>query len=121
MKRLLIGPAIAFPLFLGFCNFGGGVPKAPEVPNFDQRFPVPHLNLPAVPPKEKPNVRRANSPAASPERPRAHGRPRSHKHPERPHHPVAPVVKEEPLPPQQGPICIFPLNMIPNCKPQEIQ
>jgi hypothetical protein len=25
------------------------------------------------------------------------------------------------LPPQQGPICIFPLNMIPNCTPQAIQ
>lgn len=121
MKRLLIGPALVLPLLtLGFCGKSPELPKVPEVipiDNFDQRFPVPPLNPPAVLPKEKPNVRRVHPPAASPERPRVHGRSLGPRLTDRPHHPAAPVVKEEPLPPQQGVICIFPFSLIPSCTP----
>jgi hypothetical protein len=120
MKRLLLGPAVlALPLALFGCNWGTKTPELPKVPevvgsvssaarqiplpdNFEQRFPPIVTPVPAP----KPAPKKAKPPHAH----AVH----------RPVRPVAPPV-DQPLPPQQGPICIFPLSMIPNCKPQEIQ
>jgi hypothetical protein len=118
LKRLLLGPAVlALPLALFGCNWGTKTPELPKVPevvgsfssaarqipleDFEQRFP------PVVTPTPTPK------PAPKKAKPHAHVV-------HRPVRPVAPPV-DQPLPPQQGPICIFPLSMIPNCKPQEIQ
>lgn len=124
MKRLLLGPVLAIPLWLGLCHMKTPeVPKVPEVigsvssaareiplDNFNTRFP-PNTTTPQPAPE---------APAVTKEKPRArvgaHRRPAVH-HPvplPRPPMDQAPV---ETLPPQQGPICIFPFNMIPKCTP----
>lgn len=124
MKRLLLGPVLVLPLLtLGFCKLH--IPELPKLPagyvreipldTFEQRFPpittmptpAPH-KAPAV--KHRPNQVKPHASVGRPVRP-----PLPHSRP-----PVdqAPV---EAIPPQQGPICIFPLNMIPNCTPQEVQ
>jgi hypothetical protein len=118
MKRLLLGPALALPLILGLCSFHTKVPELPKVPevvgsvssaareipldDFKQFPPIPVVpTAPVVKPKVKPHaVRKAPMPRKAQPAPR----------------PVDPPVAE--LPPQQGPICIFPFNMIPNCTPQ---
>jgi hypothetical protein len=110
MKRLLLGPALIAPLAFFGCSGSVKTPELPKVPevirqipleDFEQRFPP--IVTPVPTPKPAPKK-------AKP--PHAHAV-------HRPVRPVAPPV-DQPLPLQQGPICIFPLNMIPNCKPQEI-
>ncbi|MCP1937372.1 hypothetical protein J2R95_003167 [Bradyrhizobium japonicum] len=125
MKRLLLGPALALPLFLGLCHLKGGeAPKVPEVvkeiplPDFEQRFPrsassaVPPIPTtpPAVLPEpvRKPVVR--HKPAE-----KQHVRPAPTRSP-RVVPPEAPPAPEA-LPPQQGVVCIFPFNLIPTCTP----
>jgi hypothetical protein len=118
MKRLLLGPALALPLILGLCSFHTKVPELPKVPEVvgsvssaAREIPLDDFKqfppIPAVPPVpiKKPVVR--HKPALHHEKPKVTKAPVK-----------APVAPEEPLPPQQGPICIFPFSMIPNCTPQ---
>jgi hypothetical protein len=117
MKRLLIGPALALPLILGLCHLR--TPELPKLPEVVREIPLDDFNaFPPIPPAQP-----------APEKPqwKPHG-PTKHHAPARPHarltKPLKPAVPQarpvdpEPLPPQQGLICIFPLNMIPNCTPQ---
>jgi hypothetical protein len=122
MKRLLLGPALALPLILGLCSFHNTkVPELPKVPEVVREIPLDDFKqfppIPAVPSAPKPQVK-AHAPALAP---RHHVRPSSR--PVRPRRaPEAPsvdaTVPDQQLPPQQGPICIFPFSMIPNCTPQ---
>jgi hypothetical protein len=118
MKRLLLGPALALPLILGLCSFHTKVPELPKVPEVIREIPLDDFKqfppIPVVPaaPIKKPVVR--HKPALHHEKPKVTKAPVK-----------APVAPEEPLPPrseaplpQQGPICIFPFSMIPNCTPQ---
>jgi hypothetical protein len=109
MKRLLLGPAIiAIPLALFGCNWGVKAPEVPKVPTEIVRQ-IPLEDFEHFPPVVAAPVEPARKPVV--------------RHKPAPHHPATrkPKAPVEPLPPQQGPICIFPLNMIPNCKPQEIR
>jgi hypothetical protein len=134
MKRLLLGPAVlVLPLLtLGFC----GKPQLPkvvpevvrEIPTpdtFEQRFP-PITTMPTPEPHKTPVVKHRPNQV----KPHVDLRPPTvrapaHRAPARPSH-VAPLATPDAgapldvLPPQQGAICIFPLNMIPNCTPQAI-
>lgn len=123
MKRLLLGPALVLPLLtLGFCGKSPQLPKVPEVvreiplDNFEQRFP-PITTMPTPEPQpaapaKKPVVKHR------PNQVKKHVRPVPARRPPVVSHEAPPVAED--LPPQQGPICIFPLNMIPNCTPQVI-
>lgn len=117
MKRLLLGPVLIAPLALFGCSNWGTVkaPELPKVPEVVRHIPLedfehfpPQITTTPEPPKA-PAVKHQPK-KAKPHAPAVH----------RPVRPVAPPV-DQPLPAQQGPICIFPLNFIPNCKPQEIQ
>lgn len=119
MKRLLLGPALAIPLLsLGLCHLK--TPEVPKVPEVVREIPMPadfNTRFPPITPQpEKPQWN-----THAPTRP--HVPARTHVRPRKPSRPVvqpAPPVQPEPLPPQEGPICIFPFNMIPNCVPQAI-
>jgi hypothetical protein len=115
MKRLLLGPALALPLILGLCTFHTKVPELPKVPEVIREIPLDDFKqfppIPVVPPVPvKKHQVKKHAPVVHPNRAPLR----------RPQTPVAPAPVE-PLPPQQGPICIFPFNMIPNCTPQEAQ
>jgi hypothetical protein len=136
MKRLLLGPALIAPLALFGCsNWGTSVkaPELPKVPDVIRQIPLEDFNtrypgLKQVPAAE---FEKANpTPAVKKTVPpywQCNGKPATnHKNCPKDHAP-RPVPKARPhvdqapvetLPPQQGPICIFPLNMIPNCTPQ---
>lgn len=127
MKRLLLGPAILSPLaLLGFCSFH--TPKLPDIPavirgagdvpavvrqipldDFKQ-FPTPPV-VPVVP------LRKPHATKPHQVKPSAHrvARPTPTRQPRVV--PNDPPDVPAPLPPQQGPICIFPFNMIPSCTP----
>jgi hypothetical protein len=117
MKRLLLGPAIiAIPLALFGCSGSvktpAELPKVPEVvvrqiPLDDfEHFP-PIITTPTPVPTPAPVKKAKPHGPAAPRPARPLPRPR----------PPAAQAPVETLPPQQGPICIFPLNMIPNCTP----
>lgn len=129
MKRLLLGPVALAPLaFLGFCSFHTPkLPEVPKVPDVVRQIPLDEFNAFPTPPQ-------ITMPTPAPHKaPVVKHRP----NPVKPHvvtkRPTVPAVRREPrpvpppappvetLPPQQGPICIFPLNFIPNCTPQEAQ
>jgi hypothetical protein len=122
MKRLLLGPALIAPLALFGCNWGTKVPELPKVPEVIRDIPLEDFEafptIPVVPPAPaaKPVVR--HKPAPHQEKPHARHVPQPTARPVPTDPPVGPV---EDLPPQQGLICIFPLNMIPNCTPQVAQ
>jgi hypothetical protein len=122
MKRLLLGPALIVPLALFGCsNWGTKVPELPKVPevvrqipldDFDHFPPIVTAPAPQAPVvKHKPHQvkKHADHPVAL--RPAPARRPRVVPD-------AAPSSDVPDLPPQQGPICIFPFSMIPNCTPQ---
>lgn len=118
IKRLLLGPALIAPLALFGCNWGTKVPELPKVPEVIRQIPLEDFeHFPPI-------VTAPEAPRAAPLHPRPHVRPPArpvrHKRPPAPRR-VEEAVPDQPLPPQQGPICIFPLNMIPNCTPQVAQ
>ncbi|WP_368508114.1 hypothetical protein [Bradyrhizobium lupini] len=128
MKRLLLGPAILSPLaLLGFCSFHTPkLPEVPKVPEVVRQIPLDDFNAFPTPPQitaPTPEPRKApeRKPVVRhrPNQVKPHVRPA----PARPSHVVPREAPPAPqaLPPQQGPICIFPLNFIPNCTPQEAQ
>lgn len=103
MKRLLLIPALVLPTWLVSCN-GHKTPTPAEVVKeaheaINER---PTILLTPTPPDVKPTW--------------AH-RPAPKKHAVKRKPAPAPKKAESPLPPQQGPICIFPFNLIPNCYP----
>jgi hypothetical protein len=115
MKRLLLGPALALPLILGLCQLRA--PELPKVPEVVREIPLDDFKqFPPITTTPTPEP-----PRAAPVHPRPHVRPTArtlgHKRPAAPSS-VAKEVPDQQLPPQQGPICIFPFNMIPNCTPQ---
>lgn len=117
MKRLLLGPALLAPLMLFSCNWHK--PELPKVPEVVRQIPLDDFNaFPPVPtmPTPAPVVPARKPHATKPHQVKKHA-PVGARH--RP--PVDRPAPADPLPPQQGPICIFPLNFIPNCTPQEAQ
>jgi hypothetical protein len=114
MKRLLLGPALIAPLALFGCsNWGTKVPELPKVPEVIREIPLEDFEH--FPPVKAPEAILAPQVPKRTHAPRHHTRPT----PRPVHRPVAPVAApEDTLPPQQGPICIFPFSMIPNCTPQ---
>ena len=134
MKRLLtLLPVALIPLVVYSC--GGFHTKPTEVvkgaveqldPNAAERLkegfdaipriiPLTKPELAPVLPSYKPKATKRVPAARAPGHPQPPGPlPRS-----RPPVHQAPVVESaDTLPPQQGVICIFPLNMIPHCKPE---
>jgi hypothetical protein len=126
MKRLLLGPALIAPLALFGCNWGTKTPvELPKVPEVVRQIPLDDFeHFPPIVTPEPPK-------APSVVKKKTHG-----PHSRKPAAAAAPAhrpAKALPLPrppadqapvetvPQQGPICIFPLNFIPNCTPQEIR
>jgi hypothetical protein len=119
MKRLLLGPALVLPLLtLGLCHHK--TPEVPKVPEIVREIPLDDFNhFPPITTPQIPEAPKAPAVKHKPHQVKKHAQP------------VRPVVRPVPapsdqgrveaLPPQQGPICIFPLNFIPNCKPQEAQ
>jgi hypothetical protein len=126
MKRLLLLVALALPsLGLYSCVTRVKVPTATTIiQEAHEAFPMPELPptvlipVPAeeferanpTPTQPKPKVKK-HVPAARPvtrPAPRPVPRPR----------PPVGQAEVEPLPPQEGVICIFPLNMIPTCTPE---
>lgn len=111
-KRLLLGPAVALPLILGFCSFHK--PELPKVPEVTRQIPLddfnqfpspPQITTPKPVPHRKPVVKAKpnHGPLVLPPVP-----------------PAPPAdVEREPDPPvqQYGRICIFPFGMIPRCTP----
>lgn len=118
MKRLLLIFSLVIPAWLYSCSTKAPVPTPAEViqqehaaipkaPGAQLPLPEPPFVItPTDPNQEKPIVRRKDHPAKRAVRPVPRHRP----------NPVAP--HQDGLPPQQGPICLFPLNMIPDCRPQ---
>jgi hypothetical protein len=120
MKRVLLIAALVAPTWLYSCMPKSVVPDPAAIvqETFDKLPPVPAVRdipivrgqeapvLPSYKPKAKPHA-----PVGSPTRtPVPHHRPAA---------PKAPVAQgPAPLPPQQGVICVFPLNMVPNCTPE---
>lgn len=134
MKRLLLGPALVLPLLtLGFCEHKPQLPKVvPEVvreiplDDFNAFPPMTTTTPPTMPTSEphkapvvkhRPNQVKPHAPLG------AHPRPNVSRHlpPHAEARPPAAQAPVETLPPQQGTVCIFPLNFIPNCTPQAIQ
>ncbi len=130
MKRLLLIAALVAPTWLYSCMPKSVVPDPAVVvqETFD-KLPVPEvreipLAVPSVAPvlpSYKPSVapvRPSYKPKTKPHAPV--GRPTRPPVPKaRPAAPKAPVAQsQEPLPPQQDVICIFPLNMVPQCTPE---
>jgi hypothetical protein len=120
MKRLLLGPALALPLILGLCHLRTTpeIPQLPKVPEVIREIPLddfkafpPITTLPTPVPHKAPAVKHRPNPV------KTHAR-HVPKPTDRPVPPGSPVGPVEELPPQQGPICIFPFSMIPNCTPQ---
>ncbi len=119
MKRLLLIVALVAPTWLYSCMPKSVAPDPSAViqETFD-KLPVPEVReipldvpsvapvLPSYKPKAKPHA-----PVGRPARPPV---PKA-----RPAAPKAPVAQsQEPLPPQKGVICIFPLNLVPQCTPE---
>lgn len=106
MKKVLLILSLMVPAWLYSCT--GTKPPVPTpatvVQQAHEAFPTVTLAPPVVI-KKKPVVKHTPKP-----------KPNTVK---RKVAPVAPQVEE--LPPQQGVICIFPLNMLPNCTPQASQ
>src|SRR5437868_7095222 len=121
MKRLLLIAALVAPTWLYSCMPKSVVPTPAVIvqETFDQLPQLPEvreipLDVPSVAPAlpsykpKAPHVDRDRR--AVPARPVPRPRPAPR-----------PLVDQGPvehLPPQEGPICIFPLNMVPNCTPE---
>jgi hypothetical protein len=117
MKRLLLGPALIAPLALFGCNWGPKVPERPKVPEVVRQIPLDDFDhFPPITAPQIPVAPKAPVVKHKPHQVKKHVRPAPARRPhvEAVEAPPAP----EALPPQQGPICIFPLSMIPNCTPQ---
>lgn len=123
MKRLLLIAALVAPTWLYSCSGPKSVvpdPSAVIQETFDKLPPIPEVReipldvpsvapvLPSYKPKAKHHAPAAPTVRKVPVAPKAVPRPR----------PPAAEAPVEPLPPQQGVICIFPLNMVPQCTPE---
>jgi hypothetical protein len=127
MKRLLLIAALVAPTWLYSCMPRSVVPDPAVIvqETFDKLPPIPDVReipilrdqvapvIPSYKPKAKPHVQpRLPDHHAPVQRPSVDRKPTPVPRPS----PVeAPV---ETLPPQQGVICIFPFNMVPQCTPE---
>ncbi len=124
MKRLLLIAALVAPTWLYSCMPKSVAPDPSAViqETFD-KLPVPEvreipLDVPSVAPV-LPSYKPKATNRVPTARPPGHHRPAGPLPRPRPAAPKAPVAQsQEPLPPQQGVICIFPLNMVPQCTPE---
>lgn len=126
MKKLLLIAALVAPTWLYSCMPKSVVPSPAVIvqETFDNLPPVPEvreipLGVPSVAPV-LPSYKPKATNRVPTARPPGHPRPAGPLPRPRPVAPKAPVAESEaPLPLQQGVICIFPFNMVPQCTPED--